>query len=333
MRIAFKDLELGTGVDVWIANMLKALRGQGVECSSTLYPARYQFAPSLLKLRGRFTDDEDILHSNIAYGYAFRGESPLVVTEHLVVHDPSYVKYKTFAQKMYHKSVYRGEVKSLKAASAVTCVSHYTRTMLKQSFGHSDAHVIYNGLDTEYFCPGFVSKDIYEINPEKFVLLFTGNLTRRKGADLLPGIMKALGDDYVLLTTSGLRKSTKHTYGNIRSVGTVSREELVRLYNVCDALLFPSRLEGFGLSVVEAMACGKPVVATDCSSLPELVVDGRGGFLCRIDDVKDFANKVDIVRSDESLRRSMGAFNRKRAEEKFSLGLMAKEYIKLYQSL
>ena len=91
--------------------------------------------------------------------------------------------------------------------------------------------------------------------------------------------------------------------------------------------------EGFGLSVAEAMACGKPVVTTNGSSLPELVIDEKGGFLCEMDNVKEFAESIRIIAEDASLRREMGIFNRNRVEKKFTLDRMVKEYIKVYKKL
>lgn len=60
------------------------------------------------------------------------------------------------------------------------------------------------------------------------------------------------------------------------------------MYNFCDILLLPSCREGFGYAVAEAMACGKPVICTNSSSLPELVMEGKGGFLCEQDNIEDF---------------------------------------------
>jgi Glycosyltransferase len=105
------------------------------------------------------------------------------------------------------------------------------------------------------------------------------------------------------------------------------------MYNYADIFLFPTRLEGFGLSVAEAMACGKPIVTTDCSSMPELVIDGKGGFLCEMDNVKDFADSIRILAEDSGLRRQMGTFNRARVIEKFSLDRMVQEYITVYKKL
>jgi glycosyltransferase involved in cell wall biosynthesis len=116
-------------------------------------------------------------------------------------------------------------------------------------------------------------------------------------------------------------------------MGRLDLPRLVTAYNRSDIFLSASRLEGFGLSVAEAMACAKPVIATNGSSLPELVVDGKGGFLCRMDDVHDFSDRIRNLAADENLRRTMGTFNRTTAVEKFALGRMAGEYRDLYRSL
>ena len=111
------------------------------------------------------------------------------------------------------------------------------------------------------------------------------------------------------------------------------RSERNYQYNDCDIFLSPSRLESFGLSVAEAMACGKPVVTTNYSSLPELVIDGKGGFLCKMDDIKEFAEKIKYLAKDEYLMKRMGKFNRKKVLNDFSSEKMGKNYIKIYKSL
>jgi glycosyltransferase involved in cell wall biosynthesis len=145
--------------------------------------------------------------------------------------------------------------------------------------------------------------------------------------------MDRLGNEYTLLVASGQKQGSVLGCKNIINLGDLRLNQLVAIYNRCDIFLTPSRLEGFGLSVAEAMACEKPVVATNCSSLPELVVDGKGGFLCQMDNVEDFVQKIRYFAADENLRREMGLFNRRRVEEKFTIEKMTKGYIQIYQSL
>ncbi len=103
------------------------------------------------------------------------------------------------------------------------------------------------------------------------------------------------------------------------------------LYRHADLLLFPTVREGFGLAAAEAMACGLPVVATDCSSIPELVVDGKGGFLCQTGNTEQFAARINELAESASLRRQMGEYNRARVEEKFTLQRMVNEYRTLFE--
>jgi glycosyltransferase involved in cell wall biosynthesis len=72
-------------------------------------------------------------------------------------------------------------------------------------------------------------------------------------------------------------------------------------------------------------------VCTNGSSLPELVVNGHGGFLCASGDVEEFAERIVRLGADAALRERMGEFNRARILEKFTAGRMADDYCRLYE--
>jgi len=332
MNVTLRQVRGGSGIDVWAETLCRGIRNGGYDCSLDLCSGVYQFIPPLAKFR-KTSLDPDIMQSNSWNAFAFKNDAPLVVTEHHVVHDPVYAPYRSFPQKVFHRWIYYCEKKSFEVADAVTCVSQYTKKRLEQSFGVLDSQVIYNGIDTTVFRPIEQVNEAWDIPHDKTILFFAGNLSRRKGADLLPAIMKQLGENYLLLLATGQRGSSFSGTDNIINIGHQDLPHLVMAYNRCDIFLSASRLEGFGLSVAEAMACGKPVVATNGSSLPELVVDGKGGFLCGMDNVKDFAEKIRHLAADENLRKEMGTFNRKRANEKFELSRMVQAYIDLYRSL
>ena len=67
-----------------------------------------------------------------------------------------------------------------------------------------------------------------------------------------------------------------------------------KVYQQSDILFFPTLREGFGLVVAEAMACGLPVVTTDCSSLPELIDHGKGGYLCEPNNLEDMIGRISV---------------------------------------
>ncbi len=89
----------------------------------------------------------------------------------------------------------------------------------------------------------------------------------------------------------------------VREMGQVSQEELLRAYRTSDVLIHPSRYEGFGLPVVEAMACGLPVVCSNAGSLPE--VAGDAALFFEPDDAEGFARGAASILENEDLRRSL----------------------------
>lgn len=115
--------------------------------------------------------------------------------------------------------------------------------------------------------------------------------------------------------------------------GEVPEQEKVAYYNLADVYLLPSRLEGFGMSAAEAMACGKPVVAANAASLPEVIVDGVTGCLAGPDRPDDFAGAILRLLHDEPLRRALGQAGRARAITQFSWEVSAKKLQQSYEEI
>ncbi len=169
---------------------------------------------------------------------------------------------------------------------------------------------------------------------KKTRLLFVGNLTKRKGSDLLPRIMKKLGKGYELYYTCGLR--TKDPFVNITtmiSLGRLDQAGLIKAYQEADIVLFPTRLEGFGLTAIEAMSCGTPVIASDCSSLPEIIEHGKTGMLCPTNNIDAFADTVKELATQPDRLIDMGRKARNSVEKKFGIDKMINEYISLINTL
>lgn len=287
------------------------------------FPLSYSYCPLVLKyvpINGNI----DIIHSNADYGYFFyRKNKKLVLTIHHLVRDKEYGNYTFFLQRAYHKIyIERYLKKALEIADKIIAVSNFTKDMVLREIGQYEIEIIYNGINEKVFKP-IQSKNT---GSKKIRLLHTGNLTRRKGVDLL-------GEGFELYYTYGLRtkKILKNKLGNLKPLGKLSESRLVEEYNKADIILFPTRREGFGYLAVEGMACGKPIIATNCSSLPELVDDGKGGFLCQMDNVDDFVEKIKILGESPELRRQMGEYNRQKVLEKFTTKQMVERYIQIYK--
>ena len=175
------------------------------------------------------------------------------------------------------------------------------------------------------------------------VVLFLGGLKARKNLFLLldvwAEITRACPAARLVIVGSGpLRRQLEQRAahggrGRIVFTGYVPERDKVDYYRLADVLLFPSALEGFGFTVAEAMACGVPVVASNRGSLPELVVDGEGGFLVAPDRPADLvAATVRLVR-DADLRARLGAANTERAQKRFRWERCAADTAAIYEEV
>lgn len=119
----------------------------------------------------------------------------------------------------------------------------------------------------------------------------------------------------------------------VRFLDHLPHQELAEHYRHADLVIVPSVWdEPFGLPVVEAMACGRPVVATRSGGIAELVEHGRTGMLVEPDDADALAEATLALLADEPLRRSMGQAARRRACERFSWDRIAADLMELYES-
>lgn len=330
------------GVDFGIQNILRAVRRAGMPRAELLrLPELYNFAPFLIQ-RGLPPDwartfDLTQGRSRVAFALRVPGK-PLVTTVHHLTTDPDLLPYSSPAQRLFYRLIeHRYDGMSIRAADAVVCVSRYTREQVRTTFGKQDTVLIYDGIDTDVFTPteDFVRLDHgLPPNDARIRLLFVGNRTRRKGFDLLPPIMDQLPHDYHLFYTGGFQgRESAPPHPRMTPIGSPAREGLVAAYQSSDILLFPSRLEGFGIAPAEALACGRPVVTTRISALPEVVDDGLSGFLCRRNAVAEYAARVRELGEDAGLRRRFGEFGRAKVVREFGYDQLGQGFAALYQQL
>lgn len=331
--IWFPTIRTGSGADVFVERLVAGLQARGIRAEAYWLPHRAEFAPwscpvpSVPRWAG-------IAHLNpwVPLRFVPRG-IPVVQTLHFCVHDPAFAAYRSARQAVYHRLlIRRREHVNLCRASAVVAVSADTAAKASLVFGRSDIRVIRNGVPTDR---------AFRVAPRDtpgrpFRLLYLGNWSRRKGSDLLAPIMRLLGDRFELAFT-GDRQGAQSRFESPPhsvSLGRLRGEAEVALAcQDADALLFPSRLEGLPLGVLEAMACGLPVIAARASSLPEVVEHGREGLLCVPDKAEDFAQAAMQLLEHPQLWQRMRAQARWRAETEFSEDRMVQRYIDLYREL
>ena len=108
-------------------------------------------------------------------------------------------------------------------------------------------------------------------------------------------------------------------------------QDVVGLLSVSDLFLLPSLQESFGLSALEAMACGVPVVASNAGGLPEVITDGVTGFLHPPNDVQRMAESAITILSDPAAHARMAAEGSRIAVERFSADRIVPQYEALYE--
>lgn len=257
---------------------------------------------------------------------------PVVATLHHSVHDPVLRQYKGWLRDAYHRWwIGPNERRILHRADHVTAVSRFVADMARQSLCNVPMQVIYNGIDTEIYRPD--NRKRRRDGP--FRLLYVGGWKRLKGVDLLTPIMRELGRDFELHYTGG---STAIRYrqdmpANMRDLGRLSGHEVVAAMQSADAFLFPSRSEGLPLVVIEAMACGLPVIAVNCSSLAEVVEDAATGLLCPRENLSALVAAARSLGNDESVRLAMGISARRVAKTRFSSQQMVDAHVCMYRAI
>jgi glycosyltransferase involved in cell wall biosynthesis len=175
--------------------------------------------------------------------------------------------------------------------------------------------------------------------PDAPVVMGVGRLVPIKGFDLLvramPRILAWFGDARIVLVGDGLERrrleSLAGEAGVWRALSIVGASSEVAMYlAAADVLVAPSRNEGMGRVLVEAMTAGLPVVATRVGGIPAVVADGETGILIPAEDSEAVAKGVELLLRNPGLRQKFGHAARIRAEE-FSLKRMAAKLLALYR--
>lgn len=193
----------------------------------------------------------------------------------------------------YKKNIYALVEKILSIPTdKIINISNYEQNQaIEYGLNKNKMVMIYNGVKDK------INKSNLKLNWDnnKINLLFVGRLDRQKGLDLFLDVYDKMKLEnlhlYVIGTSvldDNLPKSTKH----VTYLGWVDNKDIDAYYQACDAVIMPSRWEGFGLVAIEAMKNSKAVIVSNRGALPELIKEDFTGYIFNIDDEFSLKNKL-----------------------------------------
>ena len=314
-----------------------------VEVPASSYPSWEQIALPRAVKRHRI----DILHCTSNTAPLF-----LSVPVILTLHDIIYLEAKRGTSKqtsLYQRfgNLYRKWIvpKIAGSCSTIITVSNFEKEQIEKRLKLSDSKVkvVYNGVG-ENFRPEFDDQKLAEIRagyglPDDFIL-FLGNTDPKKN---LQGVLKAYARycsqaesilplaivDLAPETLAAVLKEIGHSElaENIKLLGYVQNSDLPAIYSLCRLFLYPSLRESFGLPIVEAMACGAPVITSNTSSMPEIADDAA--MLVDPMDPGQIAQAISLLLNDENAREAQIASGYRRAA-RFSWTETAEQALHIY---
>lgn len=237
------------------------------------------------------------------------------------------------------------QLAGLRRAGAITAVSGFQARELARdlSLPEDSIDVIPNPISPELFRRALEPR----VEPDRPVVLYTGRIELNKGSlELLRSVDRVLArfPDVEYVIAGGRHNSideqalarelgSNGKRGKVRLVGHVAWQQLAEWYRRATVFVMPSHYETFGISVIEAMAFGLPVVATKVGGLPEVVADGVTGILVPRGDANALADAVTQLLGDADLRRRMGQAGQARVRSDFTIDRIVDRTLAVYEAV
>lgn len=206
------------------------------------------------------------------------------------------------------------KIRALKNAQQVTVVSEYLKAKVKELVPECEPRVISMGVDTSKFGKQYYQENCFG-QGDKRVVLFVGRLAEKKGVTYLIEAMKNIDAMLVIVGNGPLReeliRQAEAQGRKIVFLGAKTHEELRTIYASADVFVAPSITakdgdqEGVPTTIMEAMASGTPIVASDSSGIKEIIADGVNGLLCEEKNVAQLTTSINAILNDHQLTEEL----------------------------
>ena len=311
-----------------------------IRCKNDLYLGSYGYSKEAIRWLKENWKKYDVIHchgynrflSEFAV-YYFRKKKPVIFIPHGFIHTK-----KNYLFKKIHDLTLGKFVRYAEICTALTKLDfdEYKRLGVKK--------------ERIIEIPNGVSKDFFKkINNQKLksfkkkygikenAILYVGRIHESKGLQYVFEAIKDLDLQFVLVgQDSGYKErllklaEKLKIKDKINFIGKLDEKNLVKAYNSCNMFILFSEWEGFGITVIEAMATGKPVIVSNRGSLPLLVKEGDNGYIIPFKNIKKLREKIDFLLKNKKLGEKMGKKGKKIAGQ-YAWGMIIDKYEEIYK--
>lgn len=243
------------------------------------------------------------------------------------------------------------DFKFMRDADAIIAVSkEVEKTVQKEYFVQAKKiYTVYNGVDISLFSPSIESgravREKYGINENEKTLLLLGQIEKAKGMHLaikaMPRVLQVFPDAKLLVVGQGPYLKTLETLADKLNVlqtvifcGYVPNKETPSYYNACDVYLNPTLLiEACSFVTIEALATGKPIIASRIGAINSIITDGETGLLIQPGDFNDLSKKIIQLLKNEKLRDKISKYAREKALKEFDQKKMIDNTVKVFEKI
>jgi len=316
------------GIKVFSYSILNIAERVGIPYPLLSFKAYKNFAEVIKKCDIVHAHGHAYMSSYIASKVAEKYKKPFILTQH-----NTFIDYQSWLNIVEHANDWTVGRVVLKGSDRVITVSRKTMEyVLKLGADMSKTSVMHNGVDTNFFHPmnREESRDKLGLPKNKTLILTIRRLVYKNGLDTFIESASLLTRDYpdllfIVIGKGPNRKLVEKRVrklgidDNIRLAGFVPEKLLPLYYNAADYFVIPSSSgEGLPLVLLEAMACGLPVIATTVGGTPEIIEDMRNGVLVPPRNPKALAKTISKLLSNKELGLAIGKEARNTVEDKFT---------------
>jgi len=314
-------------------HQIKAVKLPMTVAGITIYPIKM--------IREAKKINPDLIHGQMIgapYGFAagiLAKKYPTLLTIHTIIKQTSKTNRSSFYGKI-HDTLWRLLEKwELKRIPYLIVVSPHLKEELKKD-GAKNITVIPNGIDANWF--GVPNESITgrilfvgRIRPGKGLenLIKSIKLVIDKGCDVHLHVVGPTNDLHYLKYLQELAKKME-VREHVEFIGSIPDDALLNEYAECSIFVLPSSIESNPIVLLEAMASGKPVIATNVGGIPYMIEDGKNGFLVNYGDIEGLAEKILKLMNDKKLRDFI-AENGKKTAMKYSWENISEETYEVYR--